>query len=228
MTTPVLLEPSVWPGTLEDPPPIRVEPGETVVMTGPPGCGTSLALLALAGRTREELPGALLEGCSPATLSHRKRRELMRKLRLAYLPHEPILQSNLSVMENLLLPFRFLGEQDETKVVREALILLNVAGLGWAAALLPSRISPEARKTVAIARALLRKPRVALLDSPLSDLDEGSLAACRSLIRALARSGECAILAATREPGHFQGIPHRKVALRPAAGQRPREEDPIR
>jgi len=195
---------------------VSVDEGEMVVLTAPPGSGTSAALRALAGDAPIPEPGrAMVDGQELSLLSHRKKRRARQNLRLFHLPHDPPLISNLTVMENILLPARFLGENTEEQAAREGRLLLEAAALGWAAGMLPGRLPMEARKAVALIRGFLRRPRVALLDDPLADLDDVSLAGIRPLIRGTLAAGGCAILAASRDLRPFEGIPYRHVRMTP-------------
>ncbi len=195
---------------------IEVMAGELVLLTGPPGAGQSLILEALRGGFIPAVASASLGGSDFSRLGHRRRRLKARELRLAWLPAEPALISNVTVMENLLLPLRYFGEMSDEKAAREAFILLHASGLGWASALLPSSLSPEDRKTVAIFRGLLRRPKVALMDDPLGGLDAASLAGVRPLLKATIARGECAILATAPDVGAYAGMKYRTVAI--AAG----------
>ena len=191
-----------------------VNPGEMVVLTGPPGSGTSAALRALAGQSSWSEHGtAQIGGLSLAELTHRQRRRAAQRVRLFYLPHEPALISNLTVMENILLPLRYMGERSESEGTRETLVLLDAAGVGWASGLLPSRLGPEAVKAVALIRGFIRRPEAALLDDPFSDLDEIGMAGIVPMVRSTLSGRHCAILAASRDLALFQGLDYRRAEI---------------
>jgi len=195
-------------------PGITVDEGEMVILTAPPGGGTSAALRALAGEAPFPEGGqALVAGQDLARLSHRMRRRARQSLRLFHLPHDPPLISNLTVMENLLLPSKFLGESPEGETAREGFLLLEAAGVGWTAGLLPGSLPLEIRKAVALIRGFLRRPRVALLDDPLGELDDVGVAGIRPLLRGTLAAGRCAMLVAARDLRHFEGIRFRKVEM---------------
>lgn len=187
-------------------PRVEVGPGEMALLTGPSGCGKSTIVRAAAGLASWPGGRVTIAGTDLGAMSHRKRRQVVTQLRLFFLPQEPPLISNLTVLENLLLPIRYLGERDERDAMREALILLEAAGLGHAGAMLPAGLTIEDRKTVVLLRGFLRRPAVALLDEPLFDLNEESLAAVRSLMVASMREGGCAILAAAFEPDPYTSL----------------------
>jgi len=192
-------------------PAIEVGAGEIVVLTGPPGGGKSALLRAAAGLARFPAGRPLIAGHDLGAMSHRRRRHVVTALRLLYLPEEPVLISNLTVLENLLLPIRYFRERTEDDALREALVLLDASGLGWSAGSLPGRLSLENRRTVALLRGFLRRPAVALLDEPFLGLDEESFAGVRPLLRAAVRHGRCAVLAAARDT-----VPFVEMGARPA------------
>jgi putative ABC transport system ATP-binding protein len=198
-----------------------VKPGEMVVLTGPPGSGTSAALRALAGQSSWREHGtAQIGGITLAALTHRQRRRAAQKFRLFYLPHAPALISNLTVMENILLPLCFMGELSESEGTREIRVLLDAAGVGWTAGLLPSRLGPEAVKTVALIRGFIRRPEAALLDDPFSDLDETGMAGIVPMIRSTLSDSHCAILAVSRDLTHFESLDHRREEITQLLGRR--------
>lgn len=195
---------------------VEVGEGEMVILKAPPGSGTSAALRALSGEAPLPDRGrAAVEGQELALMTHRQRRRARQSLRLFHLPHDPPLISNLTVMENLLLPATFLAERPFEEAAREGSALLDAAGVGWTASMLPGRLPMEARKAIALVRGFLRRPRVALLDDPLSELDDAGLAGIRPLIHATLAGKACAILATARELGPFAGLPYRLVEMTP-------------
>lgn len=197
------------------PPRFRVEvrPGEMALLAGPPGAGAASILRRLAGLAAPAPGEAQVGGSDLACLPHRQRRARIRDLRLAYVPGSPALVSNIPVMDNLLLPVRYFAEMEEGPAWRHARALLDAAGLGWAAGLLPAALSTEDRRTVALLRALVRRPRVALLEEPLDGLDAAGLAAVRPLLRRILDRGECALLVATGDAGAYRGLPFREIAI---------------
>jgi putative ABC transport system ATP-binding protein len=209
----ILLEPEAWPEEAPAPPRIEVHAGEMVLMSGPAGCGTSRALAALAGLRGTTEGAALVAGRSLWHLPHRRRREALAALRLLHLPHEPALLSNLTVMENMLLPLRYLGEREEGEAAREGLRLLHAAGFGWTSGELPATLPPDARKAVALIRGFLRRPRVALLDDPLGEMEGATVAAVRPLLKEMTATGGCALLAAARQLAPFRGLRARRIDL---------------
>ena len=200
--------PAAWPAA-----PLTVRRGELAVVTGPAGCGKSHLLRAAAGLAVDAGRRALVAHHELGTLSVRRRRATLAALRLFYLPQDPPLVSNLNVLDNLLLPIRWLGERDEAEAIEEAHRLLGASGIAWAAAALPSRLSDEDRRTAALLRGFLRRPAIALLDRPFLGLDDDRRAGVLPLIRgALVETG-CAILATSSSLNGFEGLSPREIRM---------------
>lgn len=209
----ILYEPGA-PSRGEAPPfTVTVRTGEMVILGGPPGAGKSSILRELAGVAGPPRGRALIDDQCLSALSHRGRRARCRRLRLGFVPEMPALVSNLSIMDNLLLPSRYFGESAESRAWQEAHTLLDASGLGWAAGRLPGALTIEDRRAVAVIRALLRRPIVALLDEPLAGLAAATLAAVRPLLRATVARGECALLASAADPSLYASIPHSVIPV---------------
>jgi putative ABC transport system ATP-binding protein len=212
-------EGSGWP-----PEPLVVRPGEMVVLTGPAGSGKSHLLRLAAGLAHDDHRRVTIAGHDLGSLSARGRRQALAAMRLLYLSQEAPLVSNLTVLENLLLPTRYLGEGSEREAIGRALALMDAAGIGWAAGYLPARLSEEDRRAAALLRGFLRRPVAAILDDPLSGLRESGLTAVLPLVRAALMENGCAILAAATEMIAFTGLPAREAPLPSSLVGSPRRE----
>jgi NitT/TauT family transport system ATP-binding protein len=76
------------------------------------------------------------------------------------------------VLKNLMLPFELLGLDDEAGYRKRALEMLATVGIEQFADNLPKELSGGMQQRAALARVLLTKPEVLLLDEPFSALDE--------------------------------------------------------
>jgi putative ABC transport system ATP-binding protein len=100
----------------------------------------------------------------------------------------------LSAAENVGLPLRL---KSTPNVVREERVshLLELVGLGDAAAQRPSELSGGQQQRVAIARALANSPRLLIADEPTGQLDADTGAAIMALLQSVVRSeGTTAII----------------------------------
>jgi ATP-binding cassette subfamily C protein LapB len=166
-----------------DVPALRIAEGERVVLLGPPGSGKSTLLRLLSGLYRPAPGRALLGGVDVTQLDA----ELVRRL-VGYLPQEVQLRGTLR--ENLDLAGT-VADELLVSVVRELgldqLVRDHPRGLDREIAEGGSGLSGGQRQMAGIARLMLRRPRVWLLDEPTAALDQAFEArALQVLMRSLA------------------------------------------
>jgi multiple sugar transport system ATP-binding protein len=142
---------------------LRIGDGEFFTFVGPSGCGKSTLLNVVAG-LEPVSGGRLYFDDEPVNdLSPRERDVAMVFQSYALYPH-------MTVYENIAFPLRMkkapVGEVE--RGVRDTAELL---GLGELLQRKPAELSGGQRQRVALGRAIVRRPRVFLLDEPLSNLD---------------------------------------------------------
>ncbi len=149
----------------------KVEEGRFYTLLGPSGCGKTTTLRCIAGLERPdsgeiEVAGAKVYSSSTGAFLPAYRRPIgMVFQSYAIWPH-------LTVFENVAFPLRVgkqrLGSGEISKKVRNALELVELGGLEERMA---TQLSGGQQQRLALARALVREPKVLLLDEPLSNLD---------------------------------------------------------
>lgn len=137
-----------------------VSKGEFLCIVGPSGCGKSTILQLLAGLLPATTGKVLLSG--------KRLREPHRDISIVFQ------KSNLmpwrTVLENVLLPLQIYGTpKQEAKEIAKS--HLNKVGLSEFAEAYPKSLSGGMEQRVAVARALVQKPRILLLDEPFGALD---------------------------------------------------------
>jgi NitT/TauT family transport system ATP-binding protein len=132
--------------------------GETLTLLGPSGCGKSTVLRLIAGLTRPS--GGVITWADP-----RARKSL------GVVFQESTLLPWASVFDNVYLPLRLIGQTraDAWARVTEALTRVGLADFADA---LPRQLSGGMKMRCAIARALVTKPALILMDEPFAALDE--------------------------------------------------------
>lgn len=143
---------------------LEVREGEFLSLLGPSGCGKSTVLRLIAGLTTAD-SGVI--GVAPAAGSARD--TVQRDV--AYVFQEPTLMPWASAFDNVWLPLRLAGlsRSDARDQVHAA---LSGVGLDGFEAAYPRELSGGMKMRVSIARALVTRPRLLLMDEPFAALDE--------------------------------------------------------
>ncbi|AVD94262.1 MULTISPECIES: ABC transporter ATP-binding protein [Pseudomonas] len=157
----------------------HIERGEFVTLLGPSGCGKSTLLRCIAGLTSVDSGQILLDGHDIVPLSPQKRGIGMVFQSYALFP-------NMTVEQNVAFGLRMQKvKADESQLrIREVLELVE---LGKFAGRYPHQLSGGQCQRVALARSLVTRPRLLLLDEPLSALDARIRKHLREQIRAIQR-----------------------------------------
>ncbi|WP_462382740.1 ABC transporter ATP-binding protein [Pseudomonas sp. Marseille-QA0892] len=155
----------------------EIDKGEFVTLLGPSGCGKSTLLRCIAGLTDVSGGQILIEGQDIVPLSPQKRSIGMVFQSYALFP-------NMTAAQNVAFGLRMqkVGKAELDKRVTEALQMVE---LGDYAARYPSQLSGGQCQRVALARSLVTRPRLLLLDEPLSALDARIRKLLREQIRAI-------------------------------------------
>jgi multiple sugar transport system ATP-binding protein len=142
---------------------LHVEDGEFCVLLGPSGCGKSTLLQIVAGLTPQDEGSVILDGRPVDRLSPRERDVAMVFQTYALYPH-------MTVAQNLGFGLRMRGVSKPT-IERQVTETARILGIASLLDRKPRQLSGGQRQRVAMGRALVRRPRLFLLDEPLSNLD---------------------------------------------------------
>lgn len=158
---------------------LKINDGEFLVLVGPSGCGKSTTLRMLAG-LEEVNKGRILIGDKDVTNMQPKDRDIAMVFQnYALYPH-------MTVADNMGFALKIAGTpKDEIrKRVEEAAKILDLTPFLDRK---PKNLSGGQRQRVAMGRAIVRKPKVFLMDEPLSNLDAKLRVQTRTQIAALQR-----------------------------------------
>lgn len=142
---------------------LTITEGEFVVLVGPSGCGKSTSLRMVAGLEEISSGEIAINGEVVNDYTPRERDIAMVFQTYALYPH-------MTVEQNMGFPLRMarMGPEEKQKAVRRAAEVLDITNL---LDRFPRELSGGQRQRVAMGRAIVRSPRVFLMDEPLSNLD---------------------------------------------------------
>ncbi|MGW4231813.1 ABC transporter ATP-binding protein [Streptomyces sp. NPDC004980] len=151
---------------------LTARPGETIALVGASGAGKSTVLNLLIGFIRPTTGSILLDGVDMATLDLRSYRRF-----LSVVPQESILFEG-SIRDNVTYGLNDIDEERLRRALRDANALEFVEGLpdglDTVVGERGARLSGGQKQRLAIARALIRDPRILVLDEATSALDNRS------------------------------------------------------
>jgi spermidine/putrescine ABC transporter ATP-binding subunit len=158
---------------------LQVRRGELMTLLGPSGCGKTTALRGLTGYVQPDEGQILIDGKDVVNLPTHQRQLGMVFQNFALFPH-------MTIWDNVRFPLMIRGEskKESEGKVREALQLVRLEGLSDR---YPRQLSGGQQQRVGLARALVYRPNVLLLDEPLSNLDAKLREEMRFEIRDLQR-----------------------------------------
>ncbi len=177
---------------------LQVKEGEFITMIGTSGCGKSTFLKMLLG-TEQPTRGALLLDGRPIAREPGPDRGIVFQ-QYSVFPH-------MTVLENVMVARAFqrrsvtghLFGRARREAREAATALLEQVGLEQALGKYPHQLSGGMKQRLAIAQALLGRPRVLLLDEPFGALDPGIRAEMHQLVQQLWRDHKLTVFMVTHD-----------------------------
>jgi putative spermidine/putrescine transport system ATP-binding protein len=184
---------------------IAIEKGEFITFLGPSGCGKTTILRMLAGFESPSVGSIVFDGRDVTHVPTNQRNVGMVFQSYALFP-------NMTVAENIGFGLKVanVGKADIEARVREMLKLIKLDAL---AERYPWQMSGGQQQRVALARAIANKPKVLLLDEPLSALDAKIRISLREEIRELQRELNITTVFVTHDQEEALSISDRIVVL---------------
>ncbi len=160
---------------------LELRQGEYLAVMGESGVGKSTLLNLLAGLDQPDSGRVLLEGVDLSTLGD-DAITLLRRRSVGFVFQAFHVLPYLSVEQNVALPLELLGvpEPERSRRTAEMLAAVGIAALAKRYA---RELSGGEMQRIAIARALVHRPRLVLADEPTGNLDPRSAAQTLALLR---------------------------------------------
>ncbi|MCS3466539.1 NitT/TauT family transport system ATP-binding protein [Pseudomonas sp. JUb42] len=177
---------------------LSVAEGEFCTLVGASGCGKSTFLRLLLGQEVPSRGSILLDGQALASEPDASRGVVFQ--RYSVFPHLSVLDNvalGLELPRSALLGRLFGSAKREAR--EQASVLLHKVGLGHALDKYPSQLSGGMQQRLAIAQALIMKPRVLLLDEPFGALDPGIRKDMHTLLLELWRETRLTVFMVTHD-----------------------------
>jgi NitT/TauT family transport system ATP-binding protein len=188
---------------------LDVAPGEFLAILGPSGCGKS-TLLRLIAQLDEPQSGSIRVGALA--------RPALARSQTAYVFQDAHLLPWRTVLHNAALPLELAGvsRSQRLEAARQA---LNSVGLSDALARYPAQLSGGMRMRVSLARAMVTRPRLLLLDEPFAALDEITRQRLDEQLRELWLASGMTVVFVTHSTAEAVFLARRAVVLSPRPGR---------
>jgi putative ABC transport system ATP-binding protein len=164
---------------------LDIQAGDFIIITGRNGAGKSTLMHNLAVLDRPE-SGEIIIGGHDVTKMTKKERTELRLRKLGYIFQEYALISELSALENVMIPAMMLGSMSACRQRAEGL--------------LASQLSGGEQQKVAIARALINDPKIIFADEPTANLDTVAAKEVLGIFKRLNKEQKRTVIMVTHEP----------------------------
>lgn len=174
---------------------LEIRRREFCAFVGPSGCGKSTLLNLIAGLDQPTSGDIVLDGRPTVNLTSAEWTKIRRET-IGIVFQAFHLVHGLTAEENVALPLLLRGDGG-ADLARRVDEVLDMVGMGRRRRHRPGELSGGEQQRIAIARALVHRPRLLLADEPTGNIDSHQGAEIMTLIRTLATAGEQTVLLVT-------------------------------
>jgi len=180
---------------------MNIQDGEFVTLLGPSGCGKSTILRILSGLTDATVGTVMIDGKDMKKIPPKRRKVGMVFQTYALFP-------NMTVYENIAFGLK-IQKNPINEVAERVEKMLHLVGLQEKKEAYPHELSGGQQQRVALARSLVMRPKVLLLDEPLSALDAQIRKHLQVEIRALQRELNMTMILVTHDQEEAMSVSDR-------------------
>jgi len=176
---------------------LDIDQGEFVAVVGRSGSGKTTMLDVMGLLLRPTAGSLFIDDVDTSKLGDRQRAQ-MRARRVGFVFQEYNLLSGLNVLENVMLPLRYVRDGKKTGAHR-AVELIDRVGLSDRVRHRPNELSGGQAQRVAIARSMVNSPTLILLDEPTGAVDTETARQLVDLLKRLNREEQVTIVIVTHD-----------------------------
>jgi len=151
---------------------VTAKEGEITVLVGPSGCGKT-TLMSMIGQLLSPSMGKVTIDCQNISSYSDQWKAVFRRENMGFIFQHINLLPNLNALDNVLMPL-LCHDLEIAEFKQPALDLLKDLGLSERAFFRVEQLSGGEQQRVAVARALITKPKIVVADEPLTFVDEAS------------------------------------------------------
>lgn len=188
------------------------ERGKTNLIIGTSGSGKTVFLKCLLGLFTPEEGTIHYDGISYTELSATKKRDLREKMGMVF--QGSALFDSMTVEENVMFPLQMFTRQKKMEMLDRVHSVLERVNLENAHKKLPSEISGGMQKRVAIARAIVTRPKYLFCDEPNSGLDPRTAIVIDNLIKEITEEYDITTVINTHDMNSVMEIGEKIIFLR--------------
>lgn len=189
---------------------LRLTEGDFVALLGPSGCGKSTLLRLIAGLDQPDDGALTWDGGPPAAGD------------IGYVFQDATLLPWATAEDNVFLPLRLRGQGRDDAMPQVHAVLRRVGLAGFEKSR-PRQLSGGMRMRVSIARALVTRPRLLLMDEPFAALDEFTRHKLQADLLEVWRDAGCTVVFVTHSIYEAAFLARRIVLMTPRPGRIDRE-----
>jgi phospholipid/cholesterol/gamma-HCH transport system ATP-binding protein len=184
--------------------------GENLVLMGKSGSGKSVMIKCLVGLMQPDSGSIEIMGKDITKMTQKEFNDL--RTELGFLFQGSALYDSMTVRENLEFPMRKQNksEEESVKLVLEA---LESVGLTEAIDLMPEELSGGMKRRIALARAIILKPKIIIYDEPTTGLDPITSKEIIQLMRNIQQNYKTSSLIITHDVDCARVISNRMILL---------------
>jgi phospholipid/cholesterol/gamma-HCH transport system ATP-binding protein len=182
---------------------LEVPAGKIVTIVGPSGCGKTVLLKHLNLLLRPDAGSIIIDGIDVTRMRSAALNSVREKFGMLF--QAGALFDSMTVFENVAFPLVEKTSLSREQIRARVLETLTAVGLQGMDAKYPSEMSGGMQKRAALARALVHRPKILMLDEPTTGLDPSRTGAIHDLIRQTQRNfGLSAVMVSHDVPAVFR------------------------